>query len=234
MSIEATKQAGISAGNTSVAAKMVGVFVTPGLVFDEVAAAPPKTNNWLAPLVLVSLSSLLVLKANTSTELISNAINPFLQEGKLTQEQTAILTEHWQTVSAVGLCVATFAAAFWSALVIWLIGRVVLKTAFSFLKALEVVSLSGSVLILGAIVTALLIAATGDASARPALSLFLRNVPPGNALRRVAGILDCFELWAVAILTIGLSKLSAVTVKESAFWVLGYWLLARIALVLLA
>jgi hypothetical protein len=36
------------------------------------------------------------------------------------------------------------------------------------------------------------------------------------------------------VLAVGLAKLSGVTFKESAFWVFGYWVLLRIALILLA
>jgi hypothetical protein len=46
--------------------------------------------------------------------------------------------------------------------------------------------------------------------------------------------LNFFHLWTTTVLAIGLSRLSGVTFKESAFWVFGYWLVARVALILLA
>ena len=111
-------------------------------------------------------------------------------------------------------------------------GRVFLKTHFEFLKALEVAGLTSIILALGAVITTLLIAASGDAGARPALSLFA-----AKSSGRVHALLDAmnfFHLWTTTVLAIGLSRLSNVSFKESAFWVFGYWVFARIALIMLA
>ena len=48
------------------------------------------------------------------------------------------------------------------------------------------------------------------------------------------GIVDVFHIWTVTVLAIGLSRLTRVSLKESSFWVFGYWLFTRMALVLLA
>lgn len=117
---------------------------------------------------------------------------------------------------------------------LWFIGRVFLKTRFPFLKALEVVGLTGIILLLGIVVTGLLIAATGDATAHPSLSLLAGKLNPSHGLRKVLDLFNLFHLWTTAVLAVGLSRLTGVTFKEAAFWVFGYWLLARIALVLLA
>ena len=103
-----------------------------------------------------------------------------------------------------------------------------MRTHFSYLKALEVVSLTGSVAALGAIVTILLIAATGNTAVRPALSLLTGSNQ--DSLQA----LNVFHLWATAVLAIGLSKLSGASFREAAFWVFGYWLVARMGLILLS
>jgi hypothetical protein len=118
--------------------------------------------------------------------------------------------------------------------VLWFIGRVFLKTRFSFLKALEVVGLTGIILLLGTVVTGLLIAATGDTLAHPSLSLFAAKLDPSHSLRKVLDLFNLFHLWSTAVLAVGLSRLTGVTFKEAAFWVFGYWLLVRIALIILA
>ena len=219
---------------TSLAAKLLNVFVSPGLVFEEVVSTPPKAGNWLVPLVLVTLSSLVVLGATTDLERASAAIASLVETGKVTQAQATALSTHWRSIGAVTLCVGAFAGTAWSAFLIWFIGRVFLKTRFTFQKALEVASLSATILVLGAIVTWLLGSATGDTSARPSLSMFDLKIQPGSSIRIAAGLLDCFHLWATAVLAIGLSRLAGVTVKESVFWVFGYWFFFKMALVLLA
>jgi hypothetical protein len=117
---------------------------------------------------------------------------------------------------------------------LWFIGRAFLRTRFSYMKAVEVVALTGSIVALGAIVTALLISASGNPAARPALSFFAPRLPSDDPARLVLDILNFFHLWTTTVLAIGLSRLSGVTFKESAFWVFGYWLVARVALILLA
>ena len=144
-----------------------------------------------------------------------------------------MLSGAWPLVSSLTVCLAAFAGTFWSAFVLWFIGRVFLKVRFSYAKTLEVVGLTGVILVLGTVFTGLLIATSGDAAARPALSMLGGKLSAGPG-RQVLDTLNLFHLWTTTVLAIGLSKLSGVSFKEAAFWVFGYWLFARIALIILA
>ena len=219
---------------TSLGAKLLNVFVSPALVFEEVMVAPPKLMNWLVPTVLVCLSGLAVLDSTNSPERTAAAIQQLLDAGTVSQEQAAALTVHWRSVARAALCLGAFLGTFWSAFVLWFIGRVFLKCRFGFMKALEVAGLAATILVLGTIVTGLLASALGETSARPAFSLLLFQLAPDNPTRVALGVLDCFNLWTAGILAIGLSRLTGVLVKESAFWVFGYWIAIRIALIALA
>ncbi len=130
-------------------------------------------------------------------------------------------------------CVGAFAGTFWSAFLLWFIGRAFLRTRFSYLKAVEVVALTSIIVALGAIVTALLIGISGDPATRPALSFFARRLPSTSHVRLLLDTLNFFHLWTTTVLAIGLSRLSGVSFKECAFWVFGYWVVARLALILL-
>ena len=145
-----------------------------------------------------------------------------------------MLSGAWPLVSSLSVCLAAFAGTIWSAFVLWFIGRVFLKVRFSYLKTLEVVGLTGIILVLGTVVTALLIGASGNVTARPSSSWLGGNASLGTGLGRLLDTLNVFHLWTTAVLAIGLSRLSGATFKEAAFWVFGYWLFARIALILLA
>ena len=100
-------------------------------------------------------------------------------------------------------------------------------------KIAEVVGLAGIILVLGTIVTGLLVAVSGDATARPSLSLLAGKLCPAR-VHQLLDALNIFHLWSTTVLAIGLSRLSGVSFKEAAFWVVGYWLFARIALIILA
>jgi len=112
-------------------------------------------------------------------------------------------------------------------------GRIFLKVRFPYLKALEIVGLTGIISVLGSITTILLIAASGDDAARPAFSLFVPNMSPTRPFYQILDTLNFFHLWSTTVLAIGLSRLCIVTFKETAFWVFGYWMVARIVLIVL-
>ena len=214
---------------TPLFAKLANVLACPGEVFEELAAAPPQMRNWLVPTLLVALTSVVLTAALTPQGQAAPAIGQVVEAGK-----AQILAARWQMFSTMITTLAAFAATGWSALVLWSIGRVFLNARFSYWKAVEVVGLTGSIVALGALVTVLLVAASGDAAARPALSWLASPLPADNPVRAVLGMMDVFHLWTTAVLAIGLSKLSGVSLKESAFWVFGYWLVFRLALVVLA
>ena len=213
---------------------MLDILATPGEVFDEVMAGPPCLANWLVPTLLVCLASLVLLRTAATSDQISVAVSRLADAGKLSAAQADALTRNWPSVSAFTICLGAAAGMGWSALLLWLIGRVCLKTPFPFGKALEVVGLSSVVLLLGTVFTALLVAATGDPTARPALSILAGRLPPESHLRAALDTLNFFHFWSAGVLAVGLSKLSGVGFKESAFWVLGYWIVVRLMLILLA
>jgi hypothetical protein len=224
----------VSQIQTSLGSKLLGIFVTPGLVFEEVAASPAKLANWIVPTALVALFSLVTLHASTNLDAIGAATAQLVDAGKMSQSQAGLLSGQWKRVSRAAILIAPFAGTIWSAFVLWFMGKVFLKSRFALHKALEVSALSGTILILGAVITWLLVAATGDASARPALSLVCLKLPQDSLLRTTGGLLDGIHLWTTGVLAVGLSKLAHVTFKESAFWVFGYWLITKGALLLLA
>jgi hypothetical protein len=226
------------AASSSPAAKLIDMFASPSEVFDEVVAAPPRFANWFVPTVLVALASLFLLRAS-SNEGVSVTTTPQAVEAQpAAPDSAAVQAEPGsvdsQRLSALATCGGAFAGTFWSAFLLWFIGRAFLRTRFSYLKTVEVVALAGIIVALGAIVTALLIGISGDPATRPALSFFARHLPATNPVRLILDLLNFFHLWTITVLAIGLSRLSGVSFKESAFWVFGYWFVARLALIILA
>lgn len=218
---------------TSLPAKLLNMFVYPRDVFDEVLAAPSQQSVWIIPTVLVCLASLLLVPVSATPEEISAAVNALIDAGHLPASQSASLTTHWIPVSIIAALGSAFAGIIWSAAVLWGISRLFLKAPVSFQKTLEVVGLAGMILVLGTIVTALLILASGDPTARPALSLLAPGLDRGNAIRAALGVFNLFHLWSGMVLAIGASRLTGVSLKEASFWVFGYWIVLRLSLILL-
>jgi len=219
--------------STSLWEKLLNIFVSPGEVFDEVTAGPRALANWRVPTLLLCLAGVISLLISNG-EHTAVAIRQLAGAGEASKTQTEMLSGGWPLVGSLTVCFAACAGTFWSAFVLWLMGRVLLKVRFSYLKALEVVGLTGMILVLGTLITSLLIAASGDAATRPSLSLLAGKMDAGHPFRQLLDMFNVFHLWTTTLLAIGLSRLSGASFKEAAFWVFGYWLFARIALIILA
>ena len=213
---------------TTLFSKMVNIVPCPGEVFGELAGAPARVRHWLVPTLLVALASVLLSGAANPGDQTA-ALGALADPGRLEVVRTRL-----RVFSALTTILAVFAATGWSAFVLWLAGRLFLGARFSFLKALEVVGLTGSIVLLGNLTTALLGAATGDAAARFALSLLAPQLAADHAVKLLLSAFDVFSLWTTVVLAVGLAKLSGVAFKEAALWVFGYWLLLRVALIALA
>ena len=218
---------------SSVFRRLINMLATPSDVLEEVVAASPKHANWLLPTLLVAVTGLVLLTATTDKEQIAASIGQLSLAGQLSTRQWDWLSNHWQLISAASVFLAAFAGLFWSAFVLWFMGTILLKGRFSMVKALEVAGLASSVLVLGTIITVLLTLALGDASARPALSFFALKIGAGYSTRATLDVLNVFHLWTTAILALGLSKLAVVSFGEAAFWVFGYWVAFRLAILIL-
>jgi hypothetical protein len=234
MALETITAANAPTARTSVREKMLNLFATPGDVFEQVFSEPPNLASWLLPTLLVCLTQVLLLHALAPKEQTEEVIRQILVAGTISAAGAQKLAGSWRLISSLTICLCAFSGTFWSAFVLWFMGRIFLKTRFSFLKALEVAGLSGGILVLGAIVTVLLLGLSDDPAVRPALSLLAPKSVSGARLRAVLDSMNLFHLWAATLLALGLCKLSRASFRESAFWVFGYWLLARLAIILLA
>lgn len=211
--------------------KLLNIFVSPGEVFDEVVASPQTPACWLVPVLLVCLTGIISLLVLPAGELGAGEVRQLVDSDASASLEIGKPSHHGSELAILTVATSAFAGTFWSTSVLWLIGRLFLKTRFPFFKALEVVALTGMILGLGTLMTALLGVATGDASARPALSLFAMQSSAGTQMYGALDAVNFFHLWTATVLAVGLSKLARVSFSEAAFWVLGYWVALRVAMV---
>ena len=214
-------------------AKFINILASPGDVFEEVVTSPPNLANWRIPTLLVCLVSIVFLQLGDSPAQFSSTIRHVTEFRTISVVQAQALAGLWPILSASLVCIAIFAGTCWSAFVLWFIGRIFLKVRFPYIKALEIVGLTGAISVLGSITTLLLIAAAGDPAAQPALSLMASKLDHNRPLYQILSIFNFFHLWITIVLAIGLSRLCNVTFKEGAFWVFGYWVAVRIIVIIL-
>jgi hypothetical protein len=220
------------ASGTTVFDKMLNIFVCPGEVFDEVIGSAPALENWRVPTLLVCLAGMIQVFLVPGEPAVV-ALRQISAGAQVSDVQALELAGAQPLMSSLTVCMAAWVGTIWAAIVLWCIGRVILKVRFSFLKTLEIVGLSGITLVLGTVFTVLLVAATGNSAAHPSLSLIAEKMDLAPGLRRVLDVINFFHLWTATVLAGGLSRLAGVSFKEAAFWVFGYWIAARSLLILL-
>jgi len=229
---------------TSLPARLINVFAEPGQVFEEIKNSPPASSNWLVPVmlwVLVSVIASFILFSQPSIqhqvrEQQAKAMDKMVEQGKMTREQadqaTAVSEKFLgptmlMIFGSVGAAGAAFAHVFWWALVLWLLGRWLLKSQFPYLKALEVAGLSMMVWVLSAILGLLLGIITGRMIATPSAALLISEFDLTNKSHILLATLNPFHLWLVLLMAIGLSKLAGVPFFRAAVLVLGCWILEQ-------
>ena len=210
---------------SSLAERLMNVFVAPGEVFAGIKAAPAAVANWLGPMLIyagVGVISVCIMFAQpavqqTIHEQQVKAMDKMVEQGKMTQAQEDQALQAIEKFAgpkmmaifgSLGIIFYSFTSLFGWALVLWLMGRLFLKVPFAYLKAVEVVGLSSIVTVLGMIISTLLAVILGRLYAGPSLALFISNFDPTNRGHLLLGAVNLVNLWHAGVLAVGLARLS--------------------------
>ena len=217
---------------TSLAARLLNVFATPGDVFEEVKAALPSVANWLVPIVIYGLvtavSSVLVLSQPAMAQKIhekqEKVFDDQVKAGKITQEQADQMEKYAELAAkiagGVGGFFMGFITVFGWAFLLWLIGRFALKADLHFMKVTEV---AASISALESLVRMLLIFGFNNPLASPSMAMLLKNPDPKNGLFMLLSMVNIMTFWALVVRSIGLAKLAGVPTVRVVVWVFGAW-----------
>jgi hypothetical protein len=238
---------------TSLPARLMNVFASPGEVFDEVKAVRASAANWLVPALTASLVGVVASFIMFSQPAIVQQIQEqqeramrqkFDQQvaaGKMTQAQEDQMVEMMEKYTgptmmkifgAVGSVLTSFARVFWWGLILWLLGRWMLKKEFGYLKAAEVAGLASMIAVLGGIVALLMIVNFGKLSATPSLAFTVSDFDLKRRSHLLLGAANLFTFWQVTVMAIGLARLASVPFARALLPVLGFWIVWTVLLVL--
>jgi hypothetical protein len=232
----------------SLLGRLFNVYAAPGDVFDELKRAPTSVANWLVPILIVTVAMIasFVITLSQPTikqqlvEMQEKAIDQQVVAGKITAEQAKTVKAQlaalppWvmQLFGILQGVVSGFVGTFWWALVLWLLGKMALKSNVPFLRALEASGLSMMIFALSVVVTTLLVVILGNIMARPALSVLIAEFDPTSKVHLLLGSLNLFYIWSATVLALALSKLSNVPFGRAALWLFGFWAVSRVILVM--
>ena len=232
---------------SSLAGRLLNVFAAPGDVFEDLKTAKHAAGNWLLPIFIVTIATIVSFLVTLSqpaikqqiVEMQEKAIDHQVAAGKMKPEQARQAKEvlenlpPWvmQLVGIVQGILAGFVGTFWWALVLWLLGKFAFKSQMGFLKAVEASGLTMMIFALSLVITTLLAVVLGNLMTRPALSVFLSEFDPTSKVHLLLGSVNLFYLWSTAVLALALSKLSNVPFGKAAAWFFACWAVSRVLFV---
>lgn len=218
--------------------KFIGILSSPGEVFQSIAATPPKTSNWLVPLSLAIIVSIIFTfvvftQPAIQNEMIAAQAKQFeknIAEGKMTQEQADRAMEFSKPGSpmflifgSIGAVVIFFVAIFAYALVYWLAGKIMYKSTLGYTKILEVNGLAMFITPVAILLSMVLIVAMESLYAQPSAALLVSDFDPQDKMHKALAALNLFEFWSMAVTGIGLSKVWNVSFGKGLGVVVTVW-----------
>jgi Yip1 domain len=230
---------------TSLMARLLNVFAVPGQVFDEIKASPVRVGNWLIPALLWAVAgtaAVLVLVSQPEIQKklgdnIPKALDKQVEAGKLPAADAALLKKIFETAKVplligVGV-VLSIAQVFWWAFILWLFGLLFLKSRFNYVKGLEVAGLAMMLSVLGAIVTLLLCVDLEPIFSGQAPNLTVSEAALNRRSTLIGASADVFSIWFLAVMSVGLSRLTGKPFLRAAWLVFAYWVMQMSFLYLL-
>jgi len=231
---------------TSLAARLLNVFAVPGEVFGELKIARGSVANWIVPGLLLAvtgaISAIIVMSQPAIQQQIretiraqqSKAMEKQVQAGKMTRQQADQALEVMdkfmgptmlKIFGGLGAVVGSFGRIVGWGLVLWLMGKWLLKIEFSFAKGLEVAGLALMISVLGTIVNMLLTVNLERMGASPSLALVVRDFDMNRKSHLFLAAANVFYFWQVAVLSLGLARLAGVPLLRAAIPMFAWWLL---------
>lgn len=228
---------------TTLTERLTNVFVSPSEVFDEVKAGPPTNANWMVPLVVTMIVGIIVVMVVFSQPAVlqtikdakekkSEEIQQLVTKGKMTQ-QDADRDREWadklttptflRVFGILGTIFGNILGLFLTAGVLWVVGRSAFHANFAYMKGVEVAGLVLMITVLGAIIHMLLIVIYGNMSMTASPALLLSHFDQTNKVHLILSAFNIFTLWYLALLSLGLARLSQTGFFKAAALMFGLW-----------
>jgi hypothetical protein len=229
--------------------KLVGLFTEPGETFTTLAKYAPKTTDWLVPLLVFAIVSVIAFGIQMSDSQVEyefiekqmpkveEALQPAIESGQITEEQA----DTQRGIARKMMVISTYAAKFFipwimtliSALIYLVLAKYVNKGQGTYKSSLVALSLPSYILMLGAIATAILTLATGSFYQSVNLSE-LMSMDAESITGKLLMIVDAFMIWYFIIVSIAYAKIFGGKGLGSYFVIVfGFWLLISVVMVLL-
>lgn len=223
----------------SLGVRLMNIYAAPSDVFDDIKRRPVAASNWVVPLVLVILVSIVAAFIVASQPAIQEAvletqekmIQKQVASGRITQKQAdsevALIQKYLKVgLEATGVFGSIIGGAmdlFVGALVVWILARTAFRSDVLYQRMVELIGLSLMVSALGVVVGMLLTVIFGNSGAGASPALLLSHYDLNNPAHRTLAALNVFTLWRLALVSLGLNRLCGAKFTIAAAWIFGLW-----------
>jgi len=209
--------------------KLVGVFSEPGITFGKMSKFPPKTADWVIPILIVIVIAILsqVVMMNNPTikaavvekqmAAVEKSLSDAVAKGQMTQaqadQQLETMRERMEQGGAVqmigvfvGIPIATFLFFFIVSGVYLILAKFILKGAGTYKEAMVAYGLPHYVTAIQMIIMVIAALAMNKLFTGTSVADFIgteKNTIAGFLL----GKLDVFSIWFYVVFGIGLAKM---------------------------
>jgi len=237
--------------------KMIGIFTEPGKTFESMAKFPPKTIDWILPillLIVVIIATQFVVMHNSELkyqmqqkqlEKVQKSFDQMVAKGQMTRSQANDRINQMQDGMAqgptpvqmilqdVGILIFVFIVFFFMA-GIYLLLILALKGVGGYVNVLVASGMTAYIAIISIILSTILAFILAKPMQDTSVAAFL-NTDRTTVTGFIFSKLDIFSIWGYVILSIGLAQLfkSSSTTKYY-FVVFGVWLIGGVLFFLLA
>ena len=221
--------------------KLICIFSAPVEAFVDVRRTPPTLSNWLIPLTLFALLSivsaqLLIASPTLAAQLkdvVLEQLDAMIESGAITPDQAELQYEQigpgsvlFMIASLGAQLIAPPAILFALALVFWLLGKSAMASSAPYMKVVEIVGLTYLVWSLESVAGTILMLLTDSIYATPSLALLvLPEFDTGNFLHLALARVNFFTFWILYLTSTGLSVLYQRDFPKVLVLILALWFL---------
>ena len=235
---------------SSLTDRLTDVITAPADLYEEVKQSPVRASNWLVPWLIACVVTVIYMGIafsqppilRSTQEQRSKAFQKQVASGKMTQaeaDQRAAMVDRIMTPTVMAFfgaamaVVASACALFLMAVALWLALKMFAESVPDYMKIVEVCGLALVIDIPQKIIRILLVLWKQNLLATVSPTLFLANPSVTNKRDIFLSMFDLVDLWWLAVLTIGVSKVASVSYRTAGMIVFGIWFGFRIIMLLL-
>jgi hypothetical protein len=225
---------------SSLTDRLVNVITAPAEAFEEIKNTPVSVFNWLVPVILVMVCTVIYVCVafsqpdvlRTMDEQRAKQFQKNVASGKMTQaqaDQAAAATQNFLTPTVLkmfgagGAVVTCLILLFLMALALWLALKWFTEAGIGYMKVVEASGLALVILVPQIIVRILLVVWKQNMLSTLSPTLFLANPSAGNKTDVLLSMFDVIDIWWLVVLSLGLSKVANISFRTAAVVVFVIW-----------